>query len=965
MGFIFQIIIGLVLSLASTLIQSMFQQDQKQKVPGVRGSIQTGGDIPLSFIMGFYATGGHLKYAGTWGNSGETPNAYFSKVVSVSDLPVRGLSGFFVNGERVTLAGMPTGSLGYAVLEYRVNGVDHLWVNFYNGNQTAADPLMLAQFGADPNRPYTSDMVGRGVAYFVATALVNRELFSGFPEYLAEVHGIPLSDPRGDSQHDNPMVGIYTLAKGLYFGGQWVYGPQNITDANFIAANLEGQMDKCDTLRDGTTEKRFRFGMEVSVDAEPHAIIGEMLKACEGRVAEIGGIYKFLVGEPDAPVVSFTDEDLVISEGQTYEPFPGLESLFNGMGATYPEPAEGWELKEAPPRYRSDLEVLDDNRRLPFTTQYKAVPFALQVQELMRAAIEEVRRFRRHTQTMPPEWWEYEPLDVAAWTSARNGYVGKDFLITAMDDLPNANQFVGLQEMDPSDYSWSTDNELPYDVAPLVIARPAPQQITGFAVEPYIGEDNNGIARRPGFRIYGFGAGLVDVSEVWVQARLAETGALVIDGRAPYDPEEIEPSAQWSGDPILPAVQYEVRGKLVPFSGRATEWSAWLPVTTPDVKLGPLDVVYGDIDLDELGEQVQGYFDWMGQNIRELIEQAQAQATLTGDQELANAYQFDEVRRSLAVVSGELSASFEETITVAIVPMQGQLVAMADALTELSAANDGDVNSARIRFTAVSGPTGYSRVGIETRFDPLDSGDFRLAGSYWDTPNNNSLPTRRMEIAEQFVIAESAAAAAFQPFIFQSGVLRVANAMVGSAAIVDAAITNAKIADAAITNAKIQDATITGAKIANASIGSAQIGDAAITNAKIANATIQTVNFANGAIAQYTTGGSFVSAGKDWVSATFTSYGFPVLLGIQAQISRDSTGSNPDFYIYIELENLTTGAVTVLALAVGVTDIVTFRTLTTGQVYRIRLIERAASSGATGGATIVGTPSVVVQAPRV
>lgn len=818
MGFIFQIIIGLVLSLASTLIQSMFQQDQKQKVPGVRGSIQTGGDIPLSFIMGFYATGGHLKYAGTWGNSGETPNAYFSKVVSVSDLPVRGLSGFFVNGERVTLAGMPTGSLGYAVLEYRVNGVDHLWVNFYNGNQTVADPLMLAQFGSDPNRPYTADMVGRGVAYFVATALVNRELFSGFPEYLAEVHGIPLSDPRGDSQHDNPVVGVYTLAKGLYYGGQWVYGPQNITDANFIAANLEAQMDKCDTLRDGTTEKRFRFGMEVSVDAEPHAVIGEMLKACEGRVAEIGGIYKFLVGEPDDPVVSFTDEDLVIPEGQSYEPFPGLESLFNGMGATYPEPGEGWELKEAPPRYRSDLEVLDDNRRLPFTTQYKAVPFALQVQELMRAAIEEVRRFRRHTQTMPPEWWEYEPLDAVAWTSARNGYSGKVFLITAMDDLPNVNQFVGLQETDPSDYDWSSDYELPFDVVPLVIARPAPQQITGFAVEPYIGEDNNGIARRPGFRIYGFGTGLVDVSEVWVQARLAGADGLIIDGRAPYDPEEIEPSAQWSGDPLLPNVDYEVRGKLVPFSGRATEWSAWLPVTTPDVKLGPLDVVYGDIDLDELGEQVEGFFDWMGKSVRELIEESQALALLAGDQELANALQFDEIRRSLSLVANDLSASFEETITVAIVPMQGQLVAMADALTELSAADEGDISTARIRFTTVTGPSGYSRVGIETRFDPADGSDFRLAGSYWDTPNNPALPTRRMEIAEQFLIADSPASAAFQPFIFESGNLRVSNAYIAGLTAVNIAANSLDASVIDVDNLFAQDAAIQGELTVGASI---------------------------------------------------------------------------------------------------------------------------------------------------
>ncbi len=597
MNFIIQLIVGLVFSLASTLIKSMFQQDQKQKVPGVRGSIQTGGDNPLSFIMGFYATGGHLKYAGTWGNAGETPNAYYSKVVSVSDLPIRGFAGFFVNGERVTLAPTQTGDLGYAVLEYRVSGKDHLWIKPYNGDQTAADPLMRAKFGSDPDRPYTAAMIGRGVAYFVATALVNRELFTNFPEYLAEVNGIPLDDPRGDNRHDNPMVGVYTLMKGIKFDGKWVYGPQNITDANFVYANLEAQMDKCDTIRPGTSERRFRFGYEVSVDAEPHAVIGEFLKACEGRIAEVGGIYKFLVGEPDAPVVSITDEDIVITQGQSYEPFPGFENLFNGIGATYPEPAEGWQSKEAPPRYRSDLEALDDGRRLPFTTEYKAAPFALQVQELMRAAIEEVRRFRKTTKTMPPEWWEFEPLDSYIWTSARNGFVNKQFLITAMDDLPNGNQFVGDQEVDPSDYDWQSDYELPWNVAPLVISRPAPQPVSGPSVAPVPGELAYDV-------FWSAPSVTVDVEFVRVSHRALGATDPRWTGLVPK-PDLLTGSARVAVA-LHPAETVEVQLEYIPRSGRATIASAWMTVTIADVRIGPDDLTDG---LREELETINAFLD--------------------------------------------------------------------------------------------------------------------------------------------------------------------------------------------------------------------------------------------------------------------------------------------------------------------------------------------------------------------
>lgn len=602
--FIVNALISVALSVAATLVQQIFKQDQKQTKAGVRGSIQTGGDNPLAFIMGRYATGGQLEYAGTWGNDGDTPNAFYTKVISVSDLPVRGLAGLFVGSERVTILG-GGGAIGAPVEQYRVDGKDHLWIKFYDGNQTVADPFLLEKFGADPDRPYLADMIGRGVAYVIITALVNRELFSGLPEYMIEVDGIPLNDRRGGTaQHDNPMVGIDTLLGGLSYGGQWVYGPQSITAARRPLATWQPQMNKCDAIVDG--EKAFRFGYEVTVDQEPHAVIGELLKACEGRIAEIGGIYKPLVGGPDAPVVSFTDEDIVITEGQTLDPFPGLEATFNGITATYPEPAEAWQNKEAPPRYRSDLEALDDNRRLPFSTSYAAVPYALQVQRLMRAAIEETRRFRRHVQTMPPEWWEYEPLDAALWTSERNGYTNKLFLITAQDDLPNGNQVPALQEQDAADYGWQSSYVLPWDVVPLVIARPAPQVTTGFFAAPYVVVDATGNQRRPAVEVF-WDSGLHDVRAVRIQVREGWGSKNVIaDATIEYDIDAAAPSAVISNAAILPSAVYEVRALYLPFSGRVTRWSnqdqdgmegAWPTVTTPDVYTGPADLTPELVDL--------------------------------------------------------------------------------------------------------------------------------------------------------------------------------------------------------------------------------------------------------------------------------------------------------------------------------------------------------------------------------
>lgn len=688
---IFNAVVSIALSYAATLVAQIFKQDQKQPKQGVRGTIQTGGDNPLAFIMGRYGTAGQLEYAGTWGNDGDTPNAFFTKVISVSDLPVRGLNGLYVNGERVTLLPIPENQSpwlpilfpgyvgpGNPVQQYRIDGKDHLWVRFYDGNQTAADPFLISRFGSAADRPWLADMIGRGVAYVVITALVNRELFSGLPDYLMEIDGISLADRRGGTaQHDNPIVGIDNVLGGFYYDGQWVYGPQSIGTNRRPLATWRPEMDKCDVIYEG--QKTFRFGYEVVVDEEPHVVIGEMLKAAQGRIAEIGGIYKPLVGGPNAPVVSFTDEDIVISEGQTFDPFPGLEATYNGITATYPEPSEAWENKEAPPRYRSDLEVLDDNRRLPFSTNYHAVPYAVQVQRLMRAAIEETRRFRRHVQTMPPEWWEFEPLDAAVWTSERNGYANKVFLITAQDDLPNGNQVPALQEQDPTDYSWSSDYVLPWDTVPLVIARPEPQEVKGFYVEPAVANDDQGRPRRPAIDAFW------DVQSVTVDVRAVRLTVFLADALIPEwegeAPDPIRASARLT-QAILHDTLYDVQIEYVPFSGRATVASSRMRVRTPNLKFGPLDVQFDELAA-EITEKVIELDEWARFNTRETIEEKRKAILLNAAGAVGDFTDRQILRREASSQSQANKAEWKEDILVATGPNSALALRIEELRTEV------------------------------------------------------------------------------------------------------------------------------------------------------------------------------------------------------------------------------------------------------------------------------------------
>lgn len=808
MNFIIQIIVGVVLSIASSLLQQAFApkpQEQKRRT-GTRGSAQVGGKVPQYFLVGTIGEPGKFEDGAEWGNDGEVPNAFATDVHSFGDLPITNMVGLFVNGVWVSIPATGAVAQGYPVAS--LNG--KFWWKFYDGEQTSADAFLVDKFGAKADRPWTADKIGRGIPYLITTSLWDESLWTNFPTIMGEFQGIKLYDPRQDSTDggsgsqrwadpstwafsDNSMVIIYNIERGIHYNptkpdgspattlGAKVWGG-SATAAQLPYDVWAAAMDACDepvALVGGGTEKRFRAGLRINLNERPADVIKELLIGANSRISHAadGTIY-VLVGVPDEADGAFTDADVLATEPLGSIPFPNLDSIINGATATYREPSQAWEDKETAPYYRSDLEAEDDGRRQVEGLDLGTTFSGTQAQRVIKAVIEEGRRFKTHVVALPPEYAQFRVLQALAWTSDRFDYSAKLFLITARTVTPWGQVVLGLQEIDPADHNWTPGtDEQPLSFAPVVTNRPAPQEVSGFYVEPAIALDDQGRPRRPAIDAFWDSTSVtVDVRFVRVSVRLLGSTANEWDGVIPR-PQLLEGAARLT-QAIWPNTTYEVQIQYLPESGRPTVESLWLEVTTPDVKLGPLDVVYGDIDLDELGEQIEGYFDWMGGNIRDVIEKAQEQDLLGADQELANAMQFDEMRRSLSVVTGDLSASFQETITVAIVPMQGQLVAIADALTEISAADEGEVNSARIRFTAMTGPAGYSRVGIETRFDNGNPDDYRLAGSYWETPNDPELPTRRVEVADQFVITSDIGEAVFHPFIFEGGNLRVVNAYI-------------------------------------------------------------------------------------------------------------------------------------------------------------------------------------------
>lgn len=502
--------IGLLFSLAGTLLSSAFAQ--KESGTGLTDSYAVGDDVPLRFIVGTVGTKGKLEYENSWSGGGDIPRNYLAQVFSLSDLPITALTGLYVFGSEVTLGTSTVGTPGYAIPEYTVNGLDLLFWYPEMGSQTTANAYLTSTFGSDPDRPWTSDMIGRGIAHVLMTAHVSKDKFTSFPDYVFEAQGIKLYDPRKDGSldgtgahrladpttwefSDNPIVIIYNILLGIYYDDEWVWGStalRNAADGSINSDAVEyalpysswsAAMTRCDqtvNLKAGGTEKAFRAGRVINCDEAPADVIAELLRACNGRISEGAGVYRVLVGPVGAAVATFTDDDVIVSEGQTYDGFPALDQIVNGATSTYLEPAQAWAQTNAPPYYRTDLEAEDDGRRQLVDLNLTCVFSGTQTQRIQKAVVLEGRRFLKYVVVLPPSFSRWQPLEVLEWTSTRNAFTSKAFLITGCEEAPNGNVMMTLQEVDATDHDWT-----PNDDEQDFTAMPVPDGQTGQPREPF------------------------------------------------------------------------------------------------------------------------------------------------------------------------------------------------------------------------------------------------------------------------------------------------------------------------------------------------------------------------------------------------------------------------------------------------------------------------------------------------
>lgn len=781
---------------AKYALAALFPADKPQ-AQSSQLETEYGEDIVRSVGMGKYGTNGHHVYRNAYG----TGNRRIQDVYIVSHFRTKKLLRIRVDGEWRGISETPDGENNY----YDVLGIDGVVkVRLYNGlmSQTA-DPDLIDK--ANPSGRWTADHRGAGISYVIVYQKLDREKRTSPLKPFFEIDGAPLYDFRFDSTMGgsgpqrwndqstwggigdyNSAIQMYNLERGFYNGTELMVGKG--VDAGrlpltewTLAANI------CDQINSTTGETRYRSsliatsGMNVTHDSN----MQPLLEACAGSWVEtVTGEFP-IVGAPQLTVATITDGDLMVGQAKRFTRYRPRAELINTVASTYSNPEAFYEAEAGATRIDAAA-VTFDRERLASAITYDAVIYPKQVDTLADIAIRGARYQASAEICVKPKYLDVmKPGRWIRWNSAEHGDFTYQITLVTLGPLgPDGARLIYLNlrqiangVFDPTAYVTNPPVTIPVG-DPVYLA-----EVQGFTASPVIVTGTSG-SQYAGVQLNWLPIGDdITVTDVEIQYRPANEPTTIFNTSVPRDVtlktivEGITQNSDW-----------EFRTRLKTSPERTVAWSAWTLVHTL--------VVVSDvfpINLDDFGDDVADYLQFVGDNMREMIRQAQELATHVGDIEYGAYSQRQDIRREISVSAGNVTASYLEAITVAVGPgsaIAQQLIVLnaavgansssivnltqvvadnqtstANSISSLTSSINGISANTTFRAQTVAAPAGYSaRIALQARVDTSDS--YKSAGIFLDVTTTLS---RVAVIADQFVVASGADLR--NPFVFTAGVL--------------------------------------------------------------------------------------------------------------------------------------------------------------------------------------------------
>jgi len=774
---------------------------------------QYGANIPRSVILGTCATEGHHVYRNSYGSGGRL----IQDVFVLSSFRITAVPRVRYNGQWRNLTQQDADGY-WLVPNEGTSGDDHDNVRvkfFYGTMDQQAEPTLINN--ARPAGRWTANHRGAGVAYAVVFSELrkNGDGLTSPAKLLFEVVGAPLYDWRKDSTvggagphrwedqstweySDNPAVHLYNLERGFFNGTQRMVG-KAVRASRLPLAEYTQAANICyETMPDGSKRYRAHAITKDGPGANHDANLTPILEAmCGSWVERVDGEFP-IAGAPQAIVATITDDDIKRGAPLRFSAKRKRTELINTVAASYVSPEDFYETKDAATRIDAGA-LAEDRETLASAIPYAAVTDVRQVDRLADIAIRGARYQASAEIVVHPKFLDtIKEGRWVRWNSAKYGDRTFQVLTRQLGgintdgarDISIALQQISNGVFDPTAYETNPPN---------IIVVPPPQylaEVENFIVIPTV-VVADGQGELPAARLIWDSIDDISVIGVNIEYWPANDPSQVFTRFVTWDVTNVI-----LVEGLTSLTDWFVRTRLRVDNGRSVAWSTATPFTTLDARGEESPVDYERLDSD-----VKGLINWMTDDRREIIRQAQENATKTADGMLAGYADSRSLRRELASTYGKAKASWSEDIYVATGPnsaivqqltqlnaeldekadasvvtlltarvdgVEGDMTAIADAITDVNASVDGTVANAGWRMTSTVGSGGTSaKISAYAR---INSGDtWKQAGWFINvTPTGSQF----IVVANQFAIADPANDGNFSyPFVVQSGivVLNVAN----------------------------------------------------------------------------------------------------------------------------------------------------------------------------------------------
>lgn len=765
--------------LVSSLMRKNTSRPASQPYSAVQGQVQYGSSVPVQTLFGPGKLKGHHIFYAKWGPG----NKFNADVFVLANGWCDGLEPeVYFYGAKYALVARSI--IGNEVAHYGIDGFsDLVSIRFYDGRPgQGADAKLVADTAALGNT-WKSTSVCAGMAYVVVERQWDEAKFDkGRPQFEFVLRGLREYDPRKDStvaggsgshRIDNPatwefsenpvlhrlnyQLGLRGAISGRVMIGEGKSLGQLDLGSYFAAMNV------ADTPRNG--KPTYQAALIVTADDDHTEVLKELDDAIAGYALNRRGLSGVIAGAPQIPVLEITANDIPIDRPQQVQKRKSAFELFNYMSGQFTSKEKLWNPESLNP-VTVNLDVAADGRPRQVANDFLQVTDPDIAQYLLNIRYRQNRK--GGSATLPVSRRVGLKVQEGEWVE----FDGKEWLITGWRCDSRFRITLTLAETGADVYA-----EAGIEPGPIVVPSTPP-------VNPSL------LSTVQNFDVQ---VGLISAADD------QEVPALQFTWDPPQDPTitavrffyfvgtdptgktiyqdqttEVEAGSFVTSKDVVPGVFYTARATITTVPDRFktfTPWETTEGVTGPFKLFDPFEGVVG---IDQLDAALSSILARFGASMREIHEQAQALAILAGDQDLANAATFSEVRRELSSSVGAVSASIEETLSTQIVPINGRLTAIADALTQLSAGDGTDISTARWRMTAIDGPSGYASLQGEARVDGLDG--YRSAAFGVDVPVAAGMPGRFWADADQFVVRVGADRTSLM--VLDEEGLRIANALI-------------------------------------------------------------------------------------------------------------------------------------------------------------------------------------------